>query len=298
MHWPSCKRNSSPRFIFRILPAAATMVLGCIAELGCITGQGTAGVEMDVAVKALLRSRLVICLWLAALGGCFQSPPPASAPKVGAGERPLPRLPVANADQLTANEILDRLLKTYRSAATYQDGASSSSSSSRRVSHPATSGRVQCSLPRPNKLSLAAYQAVVKCDGHELVAKITDEATVRSRRAIPCQTGAEGIEAHRSGVGRNPLRHRQQRAAPPTDPAGAASSNRADWQRRLDRTLPASGWKMGKRSAASASASRFPRPAARIGSGSTRRDFRAPAARLSGRGACCRGWRVIPASRT
>src|SRR5262245_38789675 len=125
---------------------------------------------MDGAVNALARSRSTICLWLVALAGCFQSPPPGLAPIAAPPAAPAAASPVANADQLTANEILNRLLKTYRSAATYQDRGVVKLQFKQAGQPSGDQWPCAVQFARPSKLSLAAYQAVVKCDGRELVA--------------------------------------------------------------------------------------------------------------------------------
>jgi hypothetical protein len=77
----------------------------------------------------------------------------------------------------TANEILAQLLRTYREAKTYRDQGLVRLEF-RQSGQPVTlSWPSEVAFERPGKLSLAAFQATVKCDGRELKARIEDPTT-------------------------------------------------------------------------------------------------------------------------
>jgi hypothetical protein len=121
---------------------------------------------------------LLATLWL--LAGCYQPPAPPTPPATTttqAASLPGASAPPADAASLSASDILKRLLAKYRAAATYQDDGIIRLHF--RQAGQASQDQWPCAVKfaRPNKLSLAAYQAVVKCDGRELVAKISDEAS-------------------------------------------------------------------------------------------------------------------------
>ncbi len=82
----------------------------------------------------------------------------------------------ASAD-LSANEILKRLLETYRGAKTYRDQAVVRLAFRQNNQPVFQEQPIAVAFERPDKLSLVAFQATVKCDGKELKAKIEDEAT-------------------------------------------------------------------------------------------------------------------------
>ncbi len=110
------------------------------------------------------------------LAGCYQAP----APQPPVAKTPTISPPAdspADAAGLSANEILKRLLTTYRAAATYQDEGIVRLQFKQSGQSMGDQWPCAVKFARPNKLSVAAYQATVKCDGRELVAKITDEAT-------------------------------------------------------------------------------------------------------------------------
>lgn len=77
----------------------------------------------------------------------------------------------------TAREILQRLLATYRQAQTYQDQAVVRLSFQQGEQPVSEEYPAAVAFERPNKLSLAAYQATVKSDGDELRARIDDPDT-------------------------------------------------------------------------------------------------------------------------
>lgn len=100
--------------------------------------------------------------------------PPAQKSEAAASKTQAPAKPAA--DQ-TANEILTRLLSTYRQAKTYQDQAVI------RLAFRQNGQPVAEELPsavayeRPARLSVRAYQATVKSDGREFKARIEDALT-------------------------------------------------------------------------------------------------------------------------
>jgi hypothetical protein len=111
------------------------------------------------------------------LAGCFQAPPPpappvkAGTPAVGTGGQ------AAANTGLTANEILAKLLATYRGAATYQDQGTIKLEFSQRGERSGDQQACSVQFVRPNKLALHAFQATVKCNGRDLLAAIEDPLT-------------------------------------------------------------------------------------------------------------------------
>lgn len=116
------------------------------------------------------RLAVVPLLMLATAIGCFQAPPPPPPPIAGPGAAP------AGTPQ-TAGQILARLLTTYRGAPTYQDQGLVKLRYSRAGAHEGDEWPCAVQFVRPGKLSIAAFQATVKCDGSELKAVIKDEVT-------------------------------------------------------------------------------------------------------------------------
>jgi hypothetical protein len=147
-----------------------------------VEGLSCSGNKEKAVVNAAAGFRVVFVLVLL-FSGCFPAPaPPQAPPKAGTTAAATPSSALAeatpaDAGKLTANQILERLLKTYRSAATYADQGVIRLEY--KQAGQAYGDQWPCSVQfaRPNKLSLAAYQATVKCNGRELVAKIADEAT-------------------------------------------------------------------------------------------------------------------------
>src|SRR5262245_35063208 len=72
----------------------------------------------------------------------------------------------------TANEILKRLLATYRQAKTYRDNAVVRLAFRQNGQPVAQEQPFAVAYERPDKLSIAAFQATVKSDGRELKARI------------------------------------------------------------------------------------------------------------------------------
>ncbi len=126
----------------------------------------------------LTQWRLVAAANLMLIAGCWgsQTPPPAPPAVTSGGQAvPVETLPPKPAADWTASEILQNLLAAYRQAKTYQDQGVVRLAY-RQVNRPVFSEwPVAVAFERPGKLSLAAYQAVVKCDGQSLRARIEDE---------------------------------------------------------------------------------------------------------------------------
>jgi peroxiredoxin len=133
---------------------------------------------MNVRLRDLFVSLLIVS------GACAPSQPlpqpteskSSSAP---AGEA-LPHATVKSAKAAadwSANEILAQLLTTYRQAKTYQDQAVVRLAFRENGQPVSQEWPTAVALVRPNKLSLVAYQAMVKIDGKELKAKIDDPET-------------------------------------------------------------------------------------------------------------------------
>jgi hypothetical protein len=139
-------------------------------------------IDKEVVVNSPARNCFALLGLVSALAGCFQSPPPPApagttkSPTQSAGS-PADDSPLTDASQLSANEILQRLLKTYRGAATYQDQGIVKLQFAQGGQQSGDQWPCAVQFARPNKLSLTAYQATVKCDGREMVAQIADEAT-------------------------------------------------------------------------------------------------------------------------
>ncbi len=110
------------------------------------------------------------------LAGCFQAPPPAppvvttKVPAAVGRNTPL-------AAPKSASEILKRLLDTYRAAKSYQDQGIVKLEFSQGGTRSGDQWPCAVAYVRPNKLSLVAFQATVKSDGKEFVAKIDDPPT-------------------------------------------------------------------------------------------------------------------------
>ena len=77
----------------------------------------------------------------------------------------------------TANEILKRLLATYRQAKTYRDQAVVRLAFRQNGQALSQEQPNAVAFERPDKLSLVAFQATLKSDGKELKAKIEDAAS-------------------------------------------------------------------------------------------------------------------------
>ncbi len=122
--------------------------------------------------------RTLLGLLILLPAGCSKTAPTtpnesANAPPAAADVTALPSKNKHAADW-TANEILQQLLARYRQAKTYRDNAVVRLSF-RRVNQP-FSEEVPAAVgfERPNKLSVVAYQATIKCNGKDLKARIDD----------------------------------------------------------------------------------------------------------------------------
>src|SRR5262249_37769245 len=75
----------------------------------------------------------------------------------------------------SADEVLRKLIDTYRAARTYQDQGIVRLAYRQAGQPVGQEWPVAVAFERPAKLSLVAYQATVKCDGKELKAQIKDD---------------------------------------------------------------------------------------------------------------------------
>jgi len=142
----------------------------------------------------MLLGRLV-CLTLVLsmlLLGCSESPPSdestaatrTTTTSTAAGPIPAPVAPQKPAANRTANEILAGLLATYREAKTYQDRGVVRLSFRQNGQPVAQEWPVALAFERPSKISIQAYQAIVKCDGTEFKARIDDPASGNVDRQV------------------------------------------------------------------------------------------------------------------
>src|SRR4030095_5583513 len=132
--------------------------------------------DKEIVVRIAVGSRMSSLVLMTVLVGCFQTPaprPPTSTKSASSGATSIP----IGAGKLTASQILQRVLNTYRGAASYQDEGIVRLEFRQGGQQQGDQWPCAVKFVRPNKLSLAAYQATVKCDGRELVANITDEAS-------------------------------------------------------------------------------------------------------------------------
>lgn len=112
----------------------------------------------------------IVALLLAALAGCGWGPPaPAKSDTKGAGAQ--------SAAELTAQQILKRLLETYRGAKSYADEAVVRLHYVQQGQTMDQEWKSSVRFARPNKLALDAFQAVCRCDGRQLKATIEDPLT-------------------------------------------------------------------------------------------------------------------------
>ena len=130
-----------------------------------------------------------IVLLLIAAAGCAPSQPlptsaesPSAEPQAtgAAARESLPKAREKSAkapSEWSASEILAQLLATYRQANSYQDQAVVRLAFRRNGQPVSMESPSSVTLVRPNKLAIAAYQAIVKIDGREFKAKIDDAET-------------------------------------------------------------------------------------------------------------------------
>lgn len=136
----------------------------------------------------ICREELSLVLFLGALltAGCWKAPP--TVPKAGSAAtngHPAAAEEVPSADgELTANQILQRLLKTYREAASYEDQAVVRLAFQQNGQPIADQWSSAVKFERPNRLSLVAFQATVKSDGKRLRATIDDPETGNVDRQV------------------------------------------------------------------------------------------------------------------
>jgi hypothetical protein len=123
-------------------------------------------------------ARTLLALSLLFIVGCSKTsngPPSkvsASSPSPAAAAAPSENK--KSPAEWTANEILQQLLARYRQAKTYRDNAVVRLSFRRAGQQMAEEVPAAVALQRPDKLSIIAYQATVKCDGKELKARIDE----------------------------------------------------------------------------------------------------------------------------
>jgi hypothetical protein len=107
--------------------------------------------------------------------GCVNPSSPATATKTSSSAE---QLPAAATDkpvgERSANEVLQKLLTTYRQAQAYEDQGVVRLAYRQGGAPVSQEFPVAVAFQRPNKLALIAYQAMVKCDGKELRAKINE----------------------------------------------------------------------------------------------------------------------------
>src|SRR6478672_3743996 len=77
----------------------------------------------------------------------------------------------------SASDILKRLLATYRQAKSYRDNAVIRLAFRQNGQPVSQEQPFAVAFERPDKLSIAAFQATVKCDGKQLKARIEDAAS-------------------------------------------------------------------------------------------------------------------------
>lgn len=117
---------------------------------------------------------------LAGSAGCkprMDDQPPASSGGAGEGTAESENADNAAAADLTANEILAKLLKTYRAAKTYSDNGLVTLRFQQDGQQFGEQSPCSVQFVRPNKLALHAFQAKVVCDGQKLQATIDDPTT-------------------------------------------------------------------------------------------------------------------------
>jgi hypothetical protein len=141
-----------------------------------LTGRKEGAAECCVAWTLIARS-LAMCGLLLLVAGCERpAPPPSSAATTGqSSESGAPPVTAGRSPaEWTANEVLQRLLNTYRSAKSYEDQGVVRLTFRQAGQLMSQEWPVAVAFERPSKLSLVAYQATVKCDGKELKARIDD----------------------------------------------------------------------------------------------------------------------------
>lgn len=100
-----------------------------------------------------------------------------SATGSGAGEGTSAAGDAGSAARPTANEVLARLLKTYRGAKTYSDNGLVTLRFQQDGQQFGEQSPCSVKFVRPNKLALRAFQATIVCDGKQLRAVIDDPTT-------------------------------------------------------------------------------------------------------------------------
>ena len=128
------------------------------------------------SVSTRIKAACSVSLALVTAIGCFPAPQQQSAQSPNSPPV-APLAPTALSDSSSAGEILAQLLKTYRSATTYRDEGVVKFEFSQGGRWSRQSWPCAVAFARPNKLSLAAFQATLKCDGREWKARLEDPQT-------------------------------------------------------------------------------------------------------------------------
>ena len=136
---------------------------------------------MATRVQGLLFSGsiwLVLIAWLVSAGCKPRMDDQPSGPTAVAGQGSASNsAEPASAADLTANQVLAKLLKTYRSAKTYSDDAVVTLSFEQEGQRFGEQSPCSVKFVRPNKLALHAFQATIVSDGKKLQAIIEDPTT-------------------------------------------------------------------------------------------------------------------------
>ncbi|MEX2176352.1 MAG: TlpA disulfide reductase family protein [Pirellulaceae bacterium] len=131
--------------------------------------------------RVVLRRMVAAALLPLCCAGCFQSPPktttPAAEDPAAAATPDKPAVARPAASDMDAAAILAELLKIYRAADSYADEGVVKLEFVQNGQKSGDQWPSAVKFSRPNKLSVVAFQATVKCDGQELIAKIDDQAT-------------------------------------------------------------------------------------------------------------------------
>src|SRR3954466_5779851 len=116
---------------------------------------------------------------LVLLAGCQKSNGAGDSTKTGhnGSEAASAADSAKSAADLSASEVLKRLLATYRQAKTYRDNAVVRLAFRQNGQPVSQEQPFAVAYERPDKLSITAFQATVKCDGRELKARIEDAAS-------------------------------------------------------------------------------------------------------------------------
>ena len=118
------------------------------------------------------KSLFFLLLGCALAGGCGGQKSGPATPAVNSVSRP-----AKDAAAISASEILKRLLATYRGATTYWDDGIVKLEFRQQGQLQGDQWPSAVKFARPNRLSLTAFQATIKCDGKDWKAAIEDPLT-------------------------------------------------------------------------------------------------------------------------